>query len=92
MRKSEKRNPALFGAVLLCVLYFCSTGPGFADVKSTGFEAGPLSLSAEAVVETKNSKVREIAEQEKKPDNAPSGAFQVSKPVRNESAHGLKTV
>ncbi len=89
MRKHEKRIPALFGAVLLCL-----TGPGYADIKSTGFEAGPLSLSAEAVVETKtkNSEVRAIAEQEEKPDNAASGAVQVSKPVRNESTHGLKTV
>lgn len=94
MRKPEKRTPALFGAVLFCVPYFCLTGPGYADVRSTGFEAGPLSLSAEAVVEkkTKNSEVRETAEQEKKPDEAESGAFQVSKPVRNENAHGLKTV
>jgi len=94
MRKPIKRTPALFGAVLLCVPYFCWTGPGYADIKSTGFEAGPLSLSAEAVVETKtkNSEVRETAEQEEKPDHEASGAFQVSKPVRNENTHGLKTV
>lgn len=94
MRKLEKRTPALFGAVLLCVPYLCLTGPGYADIKSTGFEAGPLSLSAEAVVETKtkNSVVQAIAEQEEKPDNAASGAVQVSKPVRNENTHGLKTV
>lgn len=60
MRTSEKRTVGGFFAAL----FLCLAGPsGYADIKNTGFEAGPLSLSAEAVVETqaRKSTVREIA-------------------------------